>query len=139
MKSWVSGKTIQLNLLVDTHVIIWFLVDSEALRQKHYDMIEDGANRIHVSAASFYEISNKVRIGKLILPDRYMASPTLLIADFDFSPLGIAPRHAEIAGKMPGEHKDPFDRFLAAQSIVEDYPIMTIDQRIADLGARTIW
>lgn len=139
MKSWDFGKTIQLNLLIDTHVIIWFLIDASELRQKQHDVLEDGENRIFVSAASLFEITNKIRIEKLVLPDRYMRSAVSLLADFDFTPLNISPGHAALAGQLAAEHKDPFDRFLAAQSIVENLPIMSIDQRIADLGAKVIW
>ncbi len=139
MPSWVFGKTIQLNLLVDTHVIIWFMIGSNELPPNQIDLLRDLSNTVYVSSVSFFEISNKIRIGKLILPDRYAVSPGLLLTDYDFSPLSISPRHAEMAGQLAGEHKDPFDRFLAAQSIVENLPIMTIDQRIADLGAKVIW
>ena len=128
-----------MNLLIDTHVTIWFLIDSSELQRKQYDVLEDGDNQIFVSAASLFEISNKIRIKKLILPDRYMMSPVQLLADFDFTPLNITPGHAALAGQLEAEHKDPFDRFLAAQSIVENLPIMTIDQRIADLEAKVIW
>ena len=128
-----------MNLLIDTHVIIWFLIDSSELQRKQHDVLEDGDNKIFVSAASLFEITNKMRIKKLVLPDRFMVSPFSLLADFDFAPLNITPGHAALAGQLEAEHKDPFDRFLAAQSIVENLPIMTIDQRIADLGAKVIW
>ena len=55
-----------MNLLIDTHVIIWFLIDSSELQRKQYDVLEDGDNQIFVSAASLFEISNKIRIKKLI-------------------------------------------------------------------------
>ena len=128
-----------MNLLVDTHVLIWFLNDSDQLSAAHYEMLEDPKTQIVVSAVSLFEMTTKVRIGKLELPKQFRDTLTNVYAAFGFSSLDLKPDHADLAGRLPGSHKDPFDRLLAAQAIVEDMAIMTIDRRIADLGARVVW
>jgi PIN domain nuclease of toxin-antitoxin system len=128
-----------LNLLVDTHVLIWFLNDSDQLTAAHYETLEAPETQIFVSAVSLFEMTTKVRIGKLELPEQFQSNLTEIYEAFGFSSLNLNPGHADLAGRLPGSHKDPFDRLLAAQAIVEDMAIMTIDGRIADLGARVVW
>jgi PIN domain nuclease of toxin-antitoxin system len=62
-----------------------------------------------------------------------------VLEDFNYFELPVRAAHGLMAGKLPAEHKDPFDRLLAAQTIVEGIPIMTIDARIKDLGAEILW
>jgi PIN domain nuclease of toxin-antitoxin system len=130
---------VRLNLLVDTHVLIWFLDDSNQLSADHYEKLEDPATRVFVSAISIFEMTTKARIGKLELPKQFQDKLTDIYPVFGFASLDVRPQHAVMAGRLPGEHKDPFDRLLAAQAIVEDMAIMTIDKRIADMGARVVW
>jgi PIN domain nuclease of toxin-antitoxin system len=129
----------RLNLLVDTHVLIWFLSDSSQLNADHYEKLEDPATRVFVSAISVFEMTTKARIGKLELPKQFRDKLTDIYPVFGFASLDVKSQHADLAGRLPGEHKDPFDRLLAAQAIVEDMAIMTIDRRIADMGARVVW
>jgi PIN domain nuclease of toxin-antitoxin system len=130
---------VRLNLLVDTRVLIWFLGDSDQLSAGHYEKLEDPATRVFVSAISIFEMTTKARIGKLELPKMFQAKLTDIYPVFGFASLDVKPQHADLAGRLPGEHKDPFDRLLAAQSIIEDMAVMTIDRRIADMGARVVW
>lgn len=92
-----------------------------------------------VSMASAYEISLKVALGKLPscadLVPRF--SETLLMAGFRH--LEATTRHGIEAGLLPLTHRDPFDRILAAQSIVEDMPIVSNDQKLSLLGAKRVW
>jgi PIN domain nuclease of toxin-antitoxin system len=127
-----------LDLIVDTHILLWFLSDDPELSPKHRALLEDEDNTLLLSAAALFEISTKVRIGKLILPPRYQLSLMQIFQDFDFQPLAIKPEHSDLAGRLPGEHKDPWDRMLAAQSILENVAVLTVDRRIADLGGTTV-
>ncbi len=129
----------QLNLLVDTHVLIWLLNRSPEITDHHIELVTDPDNSIFLSAVSIFEMTTKARIGKLHLPARYMTNAAHVFDDFGYLPLNLVPAHADLAGRLPGLHKDPFDRLLAAQAIVEDMPIMTIDTRIRDLGAKVVW
>jgi PIN domain nuclease of toxin-antitoxin system len=128
-----------LNLLVDTHVFLWLLNRSPEISQRHIDMVNDEGNTIHLSVVSIFEIATKWRIGKLALPPQFQNSLTGIYENFGYLPMPLLVSHADLAGRLPGTHKDPFDRLLAAQAIVEDMAIMTIDGRIADLGARVVW
>jgi PIN domain nuclease of toxin-antitoxin system len=96
-------------------------------------------NRVFVSPVSVYEIANKHRIGRM--PE---AGPILKLADenfaaFDWLHLPITVQHARLAGSFAHPHRDPFDRLLAAQSVTEKVPVMTVDAAIKELGARVVW
>lgn len=94
---------------------------------------------IYVSAATAWEIATKVRIGKLPaarpLTDQFEAG----LAEQGFRQLPITVAHGRRAGLLKGVHRDPFDRILAAQSAIEDLPVITADVRIRQLGARILW
>jgi len=128
-----------LNLLLDTHVFLWHILADERLGAKQAAMIFDADNTIYLSAVSIFEMSIKAGIGKLGLPKRYQNNLTLIYVDFNFRPLPISIAHANGAGFLVGNHRDPFDRLLAAQSIVEDMPIMTVDVKLRELGADVVW
>lgn len=81
----------------------------------------------------------KVRIGKLPGAEELCERFPALMRQFGFESLAISVEHAQLAGQLPGAHKDPFDRMLAAQAILEDVPIMTNDAGIAGLGAKVVW
>jgi PIN domain nuclease of toxin-antitoxin system len=128
-----------LNLLIDTHVVIWFTEANPNLLSHHVEWLRSENNTIFISAVSIFELTTKIRIGKLKLPPAFMVKPSDIYAAFRFTPMPLNARHAEQAGQLQGNHKDPFDRLLTAQSLIEDMPIMTIDQRIRDLGAEVMW
>ncbi len=117
-----------MNLLLDTHVLIWALEDNPTLSGSAREAIVDGENPVFVSAASVWEISVKQAMGKLHVPDNLIEE----IRIHRFTPLEINLQHAELAGRLPSIHKDPFDRMLVAQSIIEKLYIVTRD-RVMDL------
>ena len=117
-----------MNLLLDTHVFLWWLDDDRRLRSGVRAVIADPTNLVAVSAASVWEIAIKCAIGKLRAPDDV---PTLL-RDSEFDALPITVDHARIAGSLPRHHDDPFDRMLVAQAMLEDYTLVTHDRRIFD-------
>ena len=125
--------------LLDTHALLWWLDGDSKLSSAAKAIISNKELKVHVSAATVWEITSKARIGKLqhILP----AARNLMrvLADEDFKLLSITAEHSFRAGWLAGKHKDPFDRILAAQSIVEGFPLVTIDKRMADLGATVLW
>ena len=94
---------------------------------------------VHVSAASAWELATKYRLGKL-----QEAAP--LVEDFlafidrcNFKRLPVTVEHGHRAGLIPSDHKDPFDRMLAAQALIEDLGLVTADPALAGLGARVVW
>lgn len=129
----------RLILLLDTHVFLWQILGDRRLGEKQKATIANPANTIYLSAVSIFEMSIKVGIGKLGLPKRYMNDLTLIYQDFSFQPIAISVDHANTAGSLKGIHRDPFDRLLAAQSIVEKMPIMTVDVKLRELGAEVVW
>lgn len=86
-----------------------------------------------------FEMTTKAWIGRLDLPRQFQDKLPDIYQVFGLAVLDVIPQHADLAGRLPGAHKDPFDRLLTAQAIVEDMAIMTIDTRIAELGARVVW
>ena len=128
-----------MKLLLDTNAVLWWFADDPKLPAQINALIDDPNNTIFVSAASAWEICTKVRIGKL-------PSGRVLCEDFEghllrnhFEPLAITIEHGRLAGRMAGAHKDPFDRMLAAQALIEDVPIITNDAAFSGFGVKIVW
>jgi PIN domain nuclease of toxin-antitoxin system len=122
-------------LLVDTHALLWWLIDDPALSPTAREALADPANEPLVSAASMWEIAIKRSLGKLTgpddLPDR--------IADEGFAWLPVSAAHAWQVRDLPPHHRDPFDRLLVAQALAERVPIVTADTRFDDYGVDVRW
>ncbi len=112
-----------MNLLLDTHILLWWLDDNPLLTDKARDAISDTDNIIIVSAASIWEIRIKQALGKLeITPDFYD-----VIKEQGFEMLSITSDHAFAVGDLPAHHRDPFDRIMIAQAKKESLTIVTFD------------
>ena len=123
-----------MKLLLDTHILLWWLEDAPSLSKKAAKIIADRTNLIFVSAATAWEISIKKALGKLEGPDDFEAA---LLAN-NFQPLPITITHALLAGKLPPHHDDPFDRLLVAQSKIEELILVTRDQKQTLYDVQTI-
>ncbi|MDB5439508.1 MAG: PilT protein domain protein [Caulobacteraceae bacterium] len=125
-----------MRLLIDTHVVVWSVLQSHLLSQRARDAIEM-ADEVFVSAASAYEIAYKRDRDRILsaLPENLDE----LVKTFNFRWLSINAAHAQIAGRLPDVHRDPFDRLIAAQSISESLSLVTRDRAHAELGASTVW
>ena len=126
-------------VLLDTHALIWWLFDDPKLPLVARQAIQNARHDVLVSCVSAWEIATKHRLGKLAeagdLPDRF--EHYLTAARFAELPIRIS--HALMAGRLPGPHKDPFDRMLIAQGFVERLAIITGDPVFADYGAKVVW
>lgn len=122
------------HLLLDTHVFLWWLDDNDRLGQHTHSLIADSENIVYVSAASILEIAIKKRLGKLKAPDQ-LAN---ILEEEGFTPLVIAPHHAEHSGTLPAFHKDPFDRLLIAQAQAEGLELVTVDSVFPEYQVRLI-
>lgn len=111
------------NLLLDTHTLIWALEDNPTLSTAARAAIVDGENTVFVSAVSVWEISIKKALGKLEAPDTLLEE----IERLRLTPLEISLEHADRAGKLPALHLDPFDRMLVAQAQAEQLTLVTRD------------
>jgi PIN domain nuclease of toxin-antitoxin system len=125
--------------LLDTHALAWWLMDSEQLPAAARRLIENRDNTIFVSAVSAYEASLKHHRG------RWQEVATLVSA-FDevvqaegFELLPLTARHATRAGAYGRQHRDPFDRMLAAQAEIEGLTLVSRDRGMTEMGAEVVW
>ena len=116
-----------MNLLLDTHALICALENHPSLSGKARDAIIDGKNMVFVSSVSAWEISIKKAMGKLKAPDNLGEEIKL----HRFTRLNMNFDHAKLAGELPDIHKDPFDRMLIAQAMIEKLTLVTSDNLIA--------
>ena len=137
--NWPRGKANRLPFLLDTHAFLWWLSNSDRLSETARGVIADPSNDIVVSAATAWEIATKFRIGKL--PDRKMVALDVAghIVSQEFTELAISVTDAEHAGRLPGTHRDPFDRMLAAQALARDLCIVSVDPIFDQFGVRRLW
>jgi len=112
-----------LNLLLDTHVFLWWDRQDHGLSGAANALIADPANQVFVSAASVWEIAIKRRLGKL----EFAGSPVAAIGANGFHELPILPTDAEAAGALAWRHNDPFDRLLVAQARRLTFTLLTAD------------
>lgn len=123
-------------VLLDTHTVLWAFLGSKELSPTVIDILNDSNVTVFVSPISAYELSFKAQLGKLqMLPKSFEA----LAEAADFSVLPLTLEHFELAGRLPLVLRDPWDRLLSAQSIREDMPLLSRDEKIALLGAKVIW
>lgn len=116
-----------MNLLLDTHVLIWALENNPTLSAAARESICNAQNMVFVSAVTVWEIEIKKNLGKIEIPDNLQEEIEL----HRFTPLPINFEHAQLAGALSLHHRDPFDRMLVAQAITEKLTLVTRDQAIA--------
>jgi PIN domain nuclease of toxin-antitoxin system len=122
-------------LLLGTHALLWWLTDDPALSLPARDALADPVSEPLVSTASVWEIAIKRSLGKLMAPDDLPDR----IAEQGFAWLPINAAHAWQVRELPAHHRDPFDRLLIAQALVERVSIITTDVRFNDYGVEVYW
>lgn len=128
-----------MRLLLDTHTFIWWLAGDEALSGPARRAIADETNDICISAASAWEITTKHRLGKLSGVSAIVADLEATIAEQGFTGLAISLRHGQAAGALPGPHRDPFDRMLIAQAMLENLVLVSNEQPFDAYGVSRLW
>ena len=123
-----------MRLLLDTHVLLWWLADDPSLGEEARAGISDPGSSVFVSAATVWEISIKRALGKLEAPPDVVHQIDLS----NFEPLSMTVSHAYAAGALPRHHDDPFDRMLVAQAMAEGLTLLTRDPRINLYGVTTL-
>ena len=126
-------------LLLDTHALLWWLLDSPELSAVARAAIAAPDQRVLVSAASAWELATKQRIGKLPEAGDIVTHLGLYLRKQRFEPLPIGVDHALAAGRLPGPHRDPFDRMLMAQAQIEGADMVTADPVFRDYGVPVVW
>ena len=125
--------------LLDTHAFLWWVTDDDRLSDAARETIADGGNEIYFSAASGWEIAIKARLGRLTVPHDLTQFMTGQIEQNGFRVLAIELGHALRVHALEDHHRDPFDRLLVAQSMIENLPIIGRDGQLAAYGIETIW
>jgi PIN domain nuclease of toxin-antitoxin system len=128
-----------LRLLLDTHALLWWWTDDPRLLEAARDAIANPENEIWVSAASAWEIATKERLGKLELLPNLTLRFNDLIEQSRFRLLAIDASHALLAGSLRQDHRDPFDRMLAAQAQIENLHLVTTDRAFEAFGTPIFW
>jgi len=122
------------NLLLDTHTLLWWLDGNPTLSEKARTAIADGGNPVFLSAVVIWEIRIKQGLGKLTLPPDFRE----VLDRQPFENLPITAEHAHRVAELPSHHRDPFDRMLVAQATSERFTIVTRDSDIARYRVRTL-
>lgn len=128
-----------MRVLLDTHTLLWWLDGDRRLSRRARNVIATDDNTVLVSAASAWEISTKVRLGKLPGATEVTTELPAILRLQNFEPLPIAIVHALRAGNLPGPHRDPFDRMLIAQAQDEDLALVSNERIFDAYGIRRIW
>ena len=127
------------NLLLDTHALLWFLWDDPNLSASAKSLIEDSGSRKLVSIASCWKIAIKVGSGKLDLGEPSRSFLPREIARNGFELLAISLSHATMVEQLTLYHRDPFDRLLVAQAIIERVSLVSTDTVFDQYGVSRLW
>jgi PIN domain nuclease of toxin-antitoxin system len=130
---------VQLRVLLDSHTLLWWILDYPALTPVAREAISGTDNTVLVSAASAWELAIKFRAGRLPEAGDLVSNFPTEIVQEGFQLLPISAEHGIRAGLLPGPHKDPFDRMLIAQSHAEDIPIVSNEAVFDTYGVRRLW
>ena len=128
-----------MNVLLDTHTLLWYYLADARLSATAEATLEDPANRIFVSSATHWEIAIKLSTGKYTLHVPFPVFVKEAIDDNGFTILPIEPRHTAELVTLPYHHRDPFDRLLIAQAMIEGMSIISVDPVFDSYPIRRIW
>ena len=128
-----------MRLLLDSHTLIWWLAGDMNLSPRARLAIEDAGNEVFVSAASVWELATKHRAGRLPGIGALMQDVQGALAAQGFVGLAIELRHAQVAGSLPPPHRDPFDRMLMAQAMLEDMLLVSNEAPFDAYGVQRLW
>jgi PIN domain nuclease of toxin-antitoxin system len=128
-----------MKVLLDTHALIWATLSVRSLSKRAAAIIANPSNEIFVSAASAWEIATKVRLGKFEEARQFEQEFLAKVDEADYTLLPITAAHGLRAGRLPGDHRDPFDRMIAAQALAEDIPILSTDTKLDSFAITRIW
>jgi PIN domain nuclease of toxin-antitoxin system len=128
-----------LKVLLDTHAFLWAITDDPKLTPLARRIFSAGDNELFLSVASVWEMLTKVQIGKLPFPKSPGAYIKQEMARNNVRPLPILMTHALHLERLPRHHRDPFDRILVSQSVVEGMPLLSADPQLKNYGAALMW
>jgi len=122
------------NILLDTHIVLWWLNDDPKLIDHHREIIANTDNLCYISAATIWKISIKVKLGKLKISDDYIDE----LQKEGFLELPVSWKHSNQVKELPLIHNDPFDRLLIAQAQVEELTLLSADKFTKQYDVRVL-
>jgi PIN domain nuclease of toxin-antitoxin system len=128
-----------MRILLDTHAMYWYIEGDPLLSPTARTLIQDKLNEVLISPASYWEIAIKISVGKWQLNRTYEEFIDLGVNQYGFQVLPILPTHTAKVIGLPFHHKDPFDRLLVAQALVEGISIVSNDTALDDYGITRLW
>lgn len=128
-----------MQVLLDTHALLWWWANDARLSETARTVLEEDDTIVYASAASVLEIAIKFRLGKLPEMAGKIDRFEQAMHEDGFHFLSVRPDHAIRAGLLPGAHRDPFDRLLAAQGLIDSLILITRDREIAAFGCKVLW
>ena len=128
-----------MRLILDTHAFLWWITDDPRLSPRARQVMGNAHNELFLSVASAWEIAIKTRLGRLSLEERADRFVPDQLSRNGISSLPIEMSHALYTTRLPDIHRDPFDRLIIAQSVLERLPVVTKDSVIARYKVETIW
>ena len=127
-----------MRVLLDTHVFLWWINDDPRLSTNAREVIVDGENDLLFSVASVWEMAIKQNLGKLSIEGSLGPYLTRYLTDMA-TVVPVSLRHAVSVAELPNLHRDPFDRLLVAQALVEEVPLVSGDVEVSRYPVETIW
>lgn len=128
-----------MNLLLDTHTLIWWFANLPMLSRQSRKVIADLENEIFISSITAFEIATKYRLGKLPVVAAFVDKLDEHLRTEGFKTLPVSLLHALAAGQLPGPHKDPFDHMLIAQARLDDLTVVTSDPVFRRYRVPVVW
>jgi PIN domain nuclease of toxin-antitoxin system len=128
-----------MKVLLDTHAFLWYLTADPNLSSTAHTLMTDPQNELFLSMASHWEMGIKVSIGKLAIPGPFADVIPQQQRNTGIHLLPIQPEHVEQVVTLPFHHKDPFDRMLVAQAVVESLPLLSADVIFDQYLIRRLW
>jgi PIN domain nuclease of toxin-antitoxin system len=128
-----------MRLLLDTHTLLWVMLGDPKLSRRAKTALTSVSIEVFVSVVCIWEIATKVRIGKMPMPGNLLNDPIFTLASLGFPDLPLTLSHARLGGLLPHPHKDPFDRMLAAQTLLEGLTIVSADTIFDDFAVIRLW
>jgi PIN domain nuclease of toxin-antitoxin system len=134
-----GGQSAQVRILLDTHTFLWWNEASPRLSKKALVLVADPANTVLLSVVSAWELVLKTQTGKLRLPESPSVYVPTRMGHYAMEALPVTLAHVLASEALPFHHRDPFDRLLIAQAIVEGIPIVTADPEFRRYKIKVAW
>jgi PIN domain nuclease of toxin-antitoxin system len=128
-----------MRLLLDTHALLWAVTGDKRLSRNAEAALADISTEVFISAASAWELTTKFRLGKLQGAAAFVQHFESTLRRLGFHGLPIDIGHAHKAGLLDGDHRDPFDRMLIAQALLEDLTLVSNEKLFDSFGVRRLW